>query len=116
MRIVFSLGDGDHVRTRGLPPFSHENLPLYQVREIVRHDMTEGYLPHHEARCGGGECIGRGRRLVTADQVGQVLRRLRQTLNDINCNYLKRAEIRGGVSIVDVGMIQNDEVHLCNRH
>ena len=86
MRIVFALGDGDHVRTRGLPPLCHENLPLYQVREIVHHDVTEGYLPHHEARCGGGECVGQGRRLVPADQEDQVIRRLRQTLSDTNSN------------------------------
>ena len=84
MWIGFALGDGGHVRSRGLPPLRHGNLPPYQVRG-VHHDVIEGYLPHHEARCGGGECVGQGR-LVPADQGGQVLRRLRQIRNDTNCN------------------------------
>ena len=59
--------------------------PRIKYEEIVHHDVIEGYLPHHEARCGGGECVGQGR-LVPADQGGQVLRRLRQIRNDTNCN------------------------------
>ena len=42
--------------------------PCIKYEEIVHHDVTEGYLPHHEARCRGGECVGQGRRLVPADQ------------------------------------------------
>ena len=59
--------------------------PRIKYEEIVHRDVIEGYLPHHEARCGGGECVGQGR-LVPADQGGQVLRRLRQIRNDTNCN------------------------------
>ena len=75
MRIVLAHGDSLLSVTRISPCIKYE--------EIVRHDVTEGYLPHHEARCGGGECVGQGRRLVPADQV---LCRLRQILNDTNCN------------------------------
>ena len=86
MRIVFALGDGDPVRTRDSLLSATRISPCIKYEEIVHHDVTEGYLPHHEARCGGGECVGQGRRLVPADQEGQVLRRLRQTLSDTNCN------------------------------
>ena len=114
MWIGFALGDGGHVRSRGLPPLRHGNLPPYQVRGNCSSWCDWRILasswgplrgrwvcwPRAPSTCGPG---GPGATETSTNSQRyelQLIETCGDTWRSPDC---------------DAGTIKNEEVHLCNR-
>ena len=76
--------------------------------------MIEGCSPHHEARCGGGECFGQGR-LVPAGPGGPGAMETSTNSQRYELQLIETCGDTWRSPDCDAGTIKNEEVHLCNR-